>query len=82
MEHRRGRCLVCSRRRLPKLHLYALGNGRGVVGLMTAVSVVGMGMGDEGSINRLPRIDVEVACFAVETFGANGDEGLGVAGGG
>ena len=42
---------------------------------MTAVGMVGVGVGDEGSVYGFPGVDVEVACGAVESFGADGDEG-------
>ena len=37
--------------------------------------MVGVGVGDEGSVYGFPGVDVEVACGAVESFGADGDEG-------
>ncbi len=42
--------------------------------LMTAVGVVGVGVGDEGRFYGFPGVDVEITGGAVESFGANGNQ--------
>lgn len=43
--------------------------------LMAAVGMIGVGVGNQGGFYGFPRVDVEVASGAVESFGADGDEG-------
>src|ERR1041385_3976634 len=43
---------------------------------MTGAGVVGMAMGDHGTLYGAHRIDVEVARFAAEAGGNGGEEGL------
>ena len=50
------------------------GDGGGVVVLVAAVGVVGVGVGNKGGFYGLPGIDVEATGSAVEAFGADGDQ--------
>jgi hypothetical protein len=43
------------------------------IALAASVRVVGMGVGDDSSIYRTPRVNVKVPCFTVEAIGGNAE---------